>query len=466
MKEFMDQDFLLSSQTAKELYHNYSARMPIIDYHCHLDPQEIAEDKTFNNITELWLGGDHYKWRLMRANGVEEKYITGNASDRDKFQKWTETLSKAIGNPLYHWSHLELQRYFGYMGILNEDTAEEVWNLTNEKLQDPSMSARNLMIQSNVTDICTTDDPLDSLIWHKKIASDETFDINVYPTFRPDKAINIEKSEFIEYISELANISEIKIESFKDLKTALIKRIDYFEEVGCRTSDISLDYIMYKPASDKEIERIFKDRLNGQIPNKEDQLKFKTAFNIFVAKEYNKRNWVMQIHYGAQRNNNRKMFKQVGADTGFDAISNYSSSLEMSQFLDNLNKTNELPKTIIYSLNPLDNVVIDGVIACFQDSSIESKIQHGSAWWFNDHKQGMMDHMTSLANFGLLANFVGMLTDSRSFLSYPRHEYFRRILCELLGNFVENGEYPKDMKTLGKIVEDISYNNSKKYFDF
>lgn len=466
MKQFMDQDFLLSTETGKALYHNYAEKMPIIDYHCHINPQEIAEDISFDNITQIWLGGDHYKWRLMRANGVEEKYITGNGSDREKFQKWAETLPKAIGNPLYHWSHLELQRYFGFTGVLNGDTAEEVWNLANEKLQQPDMSARNIIKQSNVTHICTTDDPIDSLEWHKKIKEDKSFDVNVYPAFRPDKAMNLEKPDYTQYISKLSAAAGIEIKSFQDLCNALSNRIDYFNELGCRISDHALSYVMYKPASKEEIEVIFKNRMDGQHPCEEDELKFKTAFMEFVGREYHKNNWIMQIHYGAQRDNNTLMYNKLGPDTGYDSIYNYSSSAQMGAFLNALNMNNELPKTIVYSLNPNDNEAISTLIGCFQDSSAVGKMQHGSAWWFNDHYQGMTQQMTSLANSGLLANFVGMLTDSRSFLSYTRHEYFRRILCELVGNWVENGEYPNQVNFLGKMIEDISYNNAKNYFNF
>lgn len=462
----MDKDFLLSTETAKNLYHNYASKMPIIDYHCHIDPKEIAENKTFDNITQIWLGGDHYKWRLMRANGVDEKYITGDASDKEKFFKYAETLPKAIGNPVYHFSHLELQRYFGYDKPLNKDTAEEVWELANKKLQDSSMTVRNIIKQSNVTDICTTDDPVDTLEWHKKIAEDETFDVNVYPTFRPDKAMNLEKVDYLDYLSKLEAASGVKIESFEALTEALANRIKFFNDHGCRISDHALEFIMYRPASSEEIEKIFADRLSGQMPSREDELKFKTAFMMFVAKEYTKYDWAMQLHYGAQRDNNHKMFDRLGPDTGFDAIYNYCSSLEMSQFLNALSSKDELPKTIVYSLNPLDDATIQTVIACFQEAPVAGKLQHGSAWWVNDHKKGMADQMTSLSNYGLLANFVGMLTDSRSFLSYARHEYFRRILCELVGTWVENGEYPNDADELKRIIEGISYNNAKEYFNF
>lgn len=466
MKQFMDKDFLLTTETGKILYHNYAAKMPVIDYHCHISPKEIAEDKRFDNITQVWLGGDHYKWRLMRFNGIEEDYITGNASDKEKFMKWAATLQKAAGNPLYHWSHLELQRYFGYYGTLTEETAEEVWNLCNDKLHDPSMSVRNIIKQSNVESICTTDDPVDFLEWHKKLKEDSSFQTKVLPAFRPDKAMNIEKPEFNEYIEKLSEVTNISIHSFKTLCDALRTRIDYFSSMGCKVSDHALDYIMYQPASMEEIEEIFKNRQNGSFPDEVQQQQYKTAILLFLGREYHRLNWVMQLHYGTLRNTNTSMFQKLGSDTGYDCINSYSSSLQMTAFLDALNRTDELPKTILYSLNPNDNPVIGSVLACFADSSAIGKIQQGSAWWFNDNKAGMTEQMTSLANLGLLANFVGMLTDSRSFLSYTRHEYFRRILCDLLGKWVENGEYPNDMHLLGRMVQNISYNNCKQYFGF
>lgn len=466
MKQFMDKDFLLSTDTAKILYHDYASKMPVIDYHCHINPKEIAEDKKFTNITQVWLGGDHYKWRQMRSNGVDEKYITGDGSDREKFREWAKTLEKAIGNPLYHWSHLELQRYFGYYGVLNSKTEEEVWNLCNEKLNTPELSARNIIKNSNVDVICTTDDPIDSLEWHKAMSEDSSLTAKVLPAFRPDKAMNIEKPDFKEYLDILSQVSGIEIKSFSSLCEALTNRIAYFASMGCNVSDHALDYVMYQPASEEEIEAIFAKKLNGSFLEPLEVLKFKTAFMVYVGKEYAKNNWIMQLHYGTKRDNNTLMYNKIGPDTGFDCINTYGSSAELSNFLNALNKTDELPKTIIYSLNPNDNEAIGTIIGCFQDSSCKGKIQHGSAWWFNDNKTGMQEQMISLANLGLLANFVGMLTDSRSFLSYTRHEYFRRILCNLIGGWIENGEYPNDLEAAGKIVQDISYNNAKEYFNF
>ena len=466
MKAFMDKDFLLSTETAQKLYHEYAEVMPIIDYHCHINPQEIFEDRKFENITQVWLGGDHYKWRQMRSNGGEEKYITGDATDREKFQKWAETLEMAIGNPLYHWSHLELKTYFGYEGILNGDTAEEVWNLCNAKLAEDSMSARNIIRQSNVTLICTTDDPADSLEWHIKIKEDDTFDVKVLPTWRPDKAMGLEKADYLDYIDKLGDVSGVKIDNFKSLLEALQVRMDFFEEVGCRISDHGLEYVFHKPATAEEIEAIFAKRLSGETVSREEELKFKTAFMIAMGRAYNKKGWAMQLHYGVKRDNNQSIFRKLGPDAGIDCINNFAPSSEMADYLNALAETDELPKTILYSLNPVDNAAIGTIIGCFQDSSAVAKIQQGSGWWFNDNKTGMIEQMTSLANLGLLGNFIGMLTDSRSFLSYTRHEYFRRIMCELIGGWVENGEYPADYKALEKIVKGISYNNAVRYFEF
>lgn len=462
----MDENFLLSTETAQELYHEFAEKMPVLDYHCHINPQEIAEDRKFDTITQVWLGGDHYKWRQMRSNGVDEYYITGDAPDREKFQKWAETLEKAIGNPLYHWSHLELQRFFGYYGVLNGDTAEEVWNLCNAKLHEDSMSVRNLIRQSNVTLICTTDDPADDLRWHKMIDEDDSFEVQVLPAWRPDKAMNLEKPDYIEYLDKLGKAADMEIKSFKDLRAALSKRMAFFDEMGCRASDHALEYVMYAPASDAEIEDIFTERLMGAQISREDELKFKTAFMMFVAGEYTKLGWAMQLHYGCKRDNNTTMYKKLGPDTGYDCINNYAPSSETADFLNALNEAGNLPKTILYSLNPNDDEALGTILGCFQNSDAIGKIQQGSAWWFNDNKTGMMKQMISLANLGLLGNFNGMLTDSRSFLSYPRHEYFRRILCELIGGWVENGEYPKDMKSLEKIIKGISYNNAVRYFGF
>ena len=466
MRAFMDKDFLLETETAKKLFHGYAENMPIIDYHCHISPKEIAQDIHFDNITQVWLGGDHYKWRLMRSNGVEEYYITGDAPDREKFQKWAESLERAIGNPLYHWSHLELRRYFGYEGVLNGETAEEVWQLCNEKLRQPEMSARKLIIQSKVTHLCTTDDPADTLEWHKIIRDDQSFPVQVLPAWRPEAAMKIGSLDFVNYMKRLGNAAGVEINSFRTLKEALKLRLAFFEEMGCRASDHSLDYAMYVPASEEEVEQIFAKAINGEAISYEDGLKYKTAFLLFIGKEYKRLGWAMQLHYGVKRDNNQKLYRSFGPDAGVDCIDNHTPSAQLADLLNALDYEDALPKTILYSLNPIDNAAIGSIIGCFQNSECRAKIQQGSAWWFNDNKQGMIDQMTSLANLGVLGNFIGMLTDSRSFISYPRHEYFRRILCNLIGGWVENGEYPDDEKRLGALVQDICYNNTKKYFEF
>ncbi len=466
MKTFMDKDFLLSNPTAVKLYHEYAEVTPILDYHCHINPKEIAEDRKFDNITQVWLGGDHYKWRFMRSCGVDEKYITSDASDKEKFLKWAEVLGKAIGNPLYHWSHLELQRYFDFHKPLNKNTAEEAWEVCNKALASDDMSARNIIRRSNVTLLCTTDDPVDDLQYHKVIAEDDTFDVQVLPAWRPDKAMNLEKENYLDYLSQLEKVSGITIKSFKELKDALIKRMDFFASMGCTVSDHGLEYVMYQPGTEEQIEKIFAKRLAGQLPSRGEELTFKTEFLLFVCREYAKRNWVLQLHYGVKRDNNVKMFNRLGPDTGYDCIKNETSAAELADFLNALEITDSLPKTIIYSLNPVDNAYIGTILGCFQNSEAVAKIQQGSAWWFNDHKVGMQDQMASLASLGNLSGFVGMLTDSRSFLSYTRHEYFRRILCNYIGTLVENGEFPEDYEILGEIVKDISYYNAVRYFRF
>lgn len=464
MKKFMDKDFLLTTDTARKLYHEYGAVMPILDYHCHVSPREIYEDRKFDNITQVWLEGDHYKWRQMRSNGVEEKYITGDSSDYEKFQKWAKTLEMAIGNPLYHWSHLELQRYFGYEGWLNENTAEEVWHLCNAKLHQ-GLTVRKLIEMSRVTLICTTDDPADTLEWHRKIKEDHNFSTQVLPTWRPERAMNVDKEDYRDYLHKLSHVSGVTIKDFDSLIAALKVRMDYFAECGCTVSDHSLEYVMYAPASPKQVESVFAKRLRGDMLSVEEKKQFETAFMIALSKEYARRNWVMQLHFGVKRDNNQRAYQKLGADAGMDCIRNDTPSAQMADFLNALDVNDSLPKTILYSLNPTDNAAIGTIIGCFQEGTA-GKIQQGSAWWFNDNKTGMIEQMTSLANLGLLGNFIGMLTDSRSFLSYTRHEYFRRILCELIGGWVENGEYPADYVALEKIIKGISYNNAVAYFGF
>lgn len=464
MKAFMDRDFMLKTEASQKLFHEFSKKLPIIDYHCHINPEQIARDIRFENITEVWLGGDHYKWRLMRAAGISEDYITGDKGPREKFQKWAETIAYGIGNPLYHWTHLELQRYFGYHGLLSGETAEEVWQLCNKKLQSPEMSVKNIIKMSNVEVICTTDDPVDTLEWHDVIAQDKDFGVRVLPAWRPDKAMNIEKPDFTEYIDKLSEVSGVQIGSFAELKQALCARMAYFAKRGCSVSDHALEYVAYAPAAPGEIELILQKRLAGEALSEAEVSRYKTAFMLYCGEQYAERGWVMQLHYGCKRDNNRLMFQKLGADTGYDCINSYAPSAQMADFLGCLAGEEKLPKTIIYSLNPQDNAVIDSIAGCFQDGSARNKLQHGSAWWFNDHDAGMREQLGSLASIGSLAGFVGMLTDSRSFLSYPRHEYFRRILCDFLGRMVEDGEFPYDEKVLGKIVADISYYNAKAYF--
>ena len=466
MKAFMDQNFLLNTETARTLYHEAAKDCPIIDYHCHLSPREIYEDIRYDNITQVWLGGDHYKWRLMRSAGVPEKYITGDAPDYEKFEKYATVIGKAIGNPLYHWSHLELRRFFGYDGILNKATAPEVWKLANEKLQSPGYTSRGLIMMSNVETICTTDDPVDSLEWHEKLAADKTFPVTVIPAWRPDKAMNLEKATWPEYIAQLEKAAGMEIKSFADLKAALHKRLDFFAAHNCKLSDHALNYVMYAPADDAEIERIFASRMNGQLPTAQEEAEFKFAFMSAMAAEYHDRDWAMQLHYGCRRDNNLPMFRKLGPDTGFDCVDNTAPSTQTAAFIGALQEKGALPRTILYSLNTNDNAAIDSILGCFQNEKAVGYIQHGSAWWFDDHYDGMVDHLKSLADRGYLAGFIGMLTDSRSFLSYPRHELFRRILCRLFGEWVEEGFYPEDMDTLKEIVRDISYGNAKRYFQF
>ena len=466
MKPFMDDDFMLSNDTAVKLYHEFAEKAPVIDYHCHIDPREIAEDIHFNNITELWLAHDHYKWRFMRACGVEEKYITGDAPDKDKFFMWAECLGKAIGNPLYHWSHLELKRYFGFEKPLNGETAGEAWDHINAILARPDMTARNIIRKSNVKLVCTTDDPVDDLRFHRAIKDDPTCDFTVLPAWRPDKAIYMEKPGFVDYIERLGEVSGVKISSYDDLLKALSVRMDFFKENGCSVSDHGFEFIIYAPAEKSEVDRIFKDRMEGKPVSEEDMLKYEFALITALAAEYRQRNWVMQLHYGVRRNNNTPMFEKTGADTGFDCINPGSPSAKLAPFLDAVESAGGLPRTILYSLNPVDNAAIGSIIGCFQDSECVAKIQQGSAWWFNDHRNGMYDQIKSLAALGNLSGFVGMLTDSRSFISYTRHEYFRRILCDYIGETVEKGEFPCDLKLLGTIVKDISYNNAVRYFGF
>ena len=469
MKNFIHEDFLLQTETARNLFHNHAEVLPIIDYHCHLNPKEIAEDHQFKSITELWLGGDHYKWRLLRANGVNEKYITGDATDWEKFEKWAETIPYTMRNPMYHWTHLELKRVFNIDNLLNTESAREIYDMANEMLRKPEYSSRGLMKRFGVEVVCTTDDPLDSLEYHKQIKASE-FEIKVLPTWRPDKSMAVENGEnFRKYIDSLSEVSDININSFDDYFTAITKRHDYFKENGCRLADHGIDNFYSEPYSDGEINQIFDKVYNKKEKlTDEEVLKFKSKMLHENALLNHSKGWVQQFHYGAIRNNNRRMFKMIGPDSGYDSINDVCNvACSMSRFFDDLESKNKLAKSIIYNLNPRDNYLIASMIANFQDGTVPGKIQFGSGWWFLDQKDGMEDQMNVLSTQGLLSRFVGMLTDSRSFVSYPRHEYFRRILCNLIGNDVEKGLIPSsEIDFLGKMVEGICYYNAKEYFNF
>ncbi|MCD8180051.1 MAG: glucuronate isomerase [Firmicutes bacterium] len=463
MKQFMDENFMLNNDTAIRLYHGYAKDMPIFDYHCHLSPKMMYEDKPFGNITEIFLGGDHYKWRYMRSNGIDESYITGDKSDYEKFKAFCGCLQYAVGNPLYHWTHLELKRYFGVNDIVTEESCDRIWEKCNAVIRDTQMSPSKLINQSNVAVICTTDDPADSLEYHKRIAEKGHINARVLPALRPDFLINIDKDTFTDYIERLSKASGIKIESYDDAIKAVYSRIDYFHSLGCRISDHALDGVPYN--TDYNAVEVFKKAMSGEKISRAEADAYKCETLIRLAKKYKELDWAMQLHIGALRNNNTRMFEKLGADTGFDSIADYSIAAELSALLDAMEKNDNLPKTILYTLNPKDNYVLATMLGNFQSAQTAGKIQFGSGWWFNDQRDGMTEQMRALANLGALNKFVGMLTDSRSFLSYTRHEYFRRILCNLIGEWVENGEFPADYKILGKIVEDISYNNAVKYFN-
>lgn len=466
MKPFLDDNFLLTNATAERLYHEYAKSLPIIDYHCHLDPQEIYENKTYSNLTEVWLYGDHYKWRAMRANGVTEQYVTGDASDYEKFLKWADTLAGAIGNPLYHWSHLELKRYFGIEEPLNAQTAPAIWEQVNAQLASGEFGARDFITKSNVTVICTTDDPTDSLEYHIKLKEGEPFKTAVLPSFRPDKGLEVSRPGFIPWVQKLAQVSERPIENYRHFLEAMEARVRFFHDVGCRVSDHGLDYVPYAKTSKDEAAHIFDKAMRGMPISLEEEKKYKTYTLVFLGKLYAELGWVMQYHMNASRNNSKRMFETLGPDVGFDSINDQLIAQPLGSLLSELDEDDTLPKTILYSLNPSQNHVIGTLIGSFQGGGIAGKMQMGSGWWFNDTKEGMIAQMKTLADVGLLSRFVGMLTDSRSFLSYTRHEYFRRILCNLIGEWVENGEYPQDWEQLGTIVQNISYYNAKNYFAF
>ena len=467
MKQFMDENFLLKTKTAEVLYHQYAENMPIYDYHCHISAKDIYEDRKFESITDLWLVeghfGDHYKWRAMRNNGVDEKYITGDASKKEKFLKWAETIPYTIGNPLYHWTHLELKKYFNITETLSPKNAEECYEKMNEILK--TLTPRKIIKNSNVDTICTTDDPVDDLKYHKLLKEDESFDVHVYPAFRPDKAINIDWVSYIPYIKQLSEVVGYKIDSVDSLEKALKERIEFFHENNCRISDHALDVVMYEESTREEINAIIKKALRNEKLSQSEVAKYRGYILIFLGKEYGRHGWIQQYHIKAQRNNSNRMMSLIGPDTGFDSIADGTIAKPLSRILDTLDSTNDLPKTILYSLNPSDNELLATLAFCFTESGVPGKMQLGSAWWFLDQKDGMEKQIQALSNLGLLSRFVGMLTDSRSFLSYTRHEYFRRVLCNKLGDLIENGEYPNDIEAVGKIVQDICFNNAKEYFD-
>lgn len=464
MKEFLGADFLLESQTADKLYNDYAKDMPIFDYHCHLSPKEIYENKKFKNITEAWLYGDHYKWRVMRADGIDEKYVTGDTEDYEKFMAWARTVPDTIGNPLYDWTHLELRRYFGINDVLNEKTAPKIWEETMSKLQSDEFSVRSLIKRSNVKGLCTTDDPLDSLEYHKRLKEDRSFDVKVLPAFRPDKALEINKDGFTDWVGRLGDITGRNINSCEAFLSAIEERIEYFHEAGCRLSDHGLSAVPFEDAAFEEVSSIFERALNGEKVDKKDEDRYKTYMLRFLGARYCEHGWVMQLHIGAMRNNNTRMFNRLGPDTGYDSVNDVCFAQSLSSLLNSMEMEGKLPKTIIYDLNPKDNYVIASMIGNFQDGIIPGKLQFGSGWWFDDNKDGMIEQMKALYNCGLLSRFVGMLTDSRSFLSYTRHEYFRRVLCSLIGSWAENGEVPLDYELLGKMVQNICFNNAKEYF--
>lgn len=467
MSTFLNEDFFLNTETAKVLYHDYAAKMPIIDYHCHISPKQIAEDTRFENLTQLMLGGDHYKWRVMRTNGVDEKYITGDAEPFEKFKAFATILPRAIGNPVHQWTHLELKRFFNCDLIINEENAEEIWNICNNKIvNDPNFSAKGIITSSNVTALATTDDPIDTLEWHRLIKQDKNFATKVLPAWRPDKAMRIAKPDYLEYMQTLATVSNTPIQNYDDIKAALINRIEYFHNHGCKASDHGIEGVYYAPATDEELNNIVKKRLANQELTKEEILKYEYNILAFLGKQYHKYGWVFEIHYGAGRDANRVMFEKLGPDTGYDYIRPQSGADGLANLLNELYEADSLPKTLLFSLNANDDAILNVLAGSFQKSGIRSAVQQGSAWWFNDTKLGMTNQIKNMSSNATLGNFVGMLTDSRSLLSYSRHEYFRRILCSILGDFVENGEYPNDIEYLGKLVQEISYENANNYFGY
>ncbi len=463
MKEFLGNDFLLKTPTAVKLYEDYAKNAPIFDFHCHLSVKEIYEDKKFSTITEAWLGGDHYKWRLMREAGVDESYVTGNKPDYEKFLKYAEVMPYFIGNPVYHWTHLELKRFFGIDKVLSPLTAKEIYDEANEKLK--TLTARKMMLKANVKKVFTTDDPVDDLKYHKLLAEDKEFGVEVKPAFRPDKLLKIGAPGYLEYVEKLSEVSGVKIDDARSMLQAVIARIDYFDKAGCVCSDQAPEDMTYCRASEAEANAVAKKLLDGKAVSEEESAVLRTYLLVGIGKEYKKRNWVMQYHVGALRNNSARAFKTLGPDTGFDSIADKPFIADLSHLLSDMDEDGNLPKTILYCLNPRDNEVIAALMNCFQDGLTAGKIQFGSAWWFNDQKDGILRQLNALSHMSLVSYFVGMLTDSRSFLSYTRHEYFRRVLCNFFGDILENGEYPYDIEFVGKIVRNISYDNAIKFFE-
>lgn len=466
MNAFMDKDFLLSTDTAKKLFHDYCEGLPICDYHCHLSPQEIYENKAPSDIAELWLSGDHYKWRAMRSCGVPEEYCTGDKSGRERFEKFAYALQYAIGNPLYHWAHIELQRYFGIDTPLSAKTADEIYDRANKAIAQGDFRPQSLIMRSNVKVVCTTDDPIDDLKYHKLLREVDGFDCRVLPSFRPDKALNIKLAGFADYIGKLSEAAGIEINSVGDVISALLSRVDYFHSVGCRISDQAFDYVPFEILGEEELDAAFKTVMRGGVITQQQADAYKTKILLSLGKKYAELGWAMEIHIGAMRNNNTSMFNKLGADVGFDSVGDCNIAQPLSRFLDALNVNGNLPKTILFNLNNKDNIVLATMLGNFQSPEAESKLQFGPAWWFLDTMDGMTEQMKFLGNLGILGKFVGMETDSRSFTSYGRHEYFRRIMCALIGKWVEDGWYANDEEMLREIVQGISYNNAMNYFNF
>ncbi|MEG1271200.1 MAG: glucuronate isomerase [Ruthenibacterium sp.] len=464
MKAFMDQDFMLYNETAKKLFHTYAEKQPILDYHCHLSAKEIYENRPAQTIAELWLGGDHYKWRAMRANGVPEEKITGSADGYEKFAAFAETLTNAIGNPLYHWAHLELQRYFGIDTVLNAKTAPEIWKKANAVLADGKHTPQYFIQNSNVYALCTTEDPADDLQYHALLAQEKGFATKVLPALRPDNALSMEQPSWREYLKHLAEVSGVSITDFESLKAALTVRMDEFARHGCVASDHGMEYMPYQRLSAEKLATVFADALAGKMPTQAEIDGYKTELLLWLGKEYYRRGWAMELHVGAMRSVNTRMVDKIGPSTGYDSVCDHAEALALGAYLNALDANGTLPKTVLFCLSEVDNIVLSTMIGNFQDDTMPSKMQFGTAWWFQDHVDGMEKQMRDLANEGLLGHFIGMLTDSRSFLSYPRHEYFRRILCNLIGEWVEKGQYPNDEEALGTIVENISFQNARRYF--